>query len=438
MTDEPGIGLEIYHLVKRLFPLGRSLTGDGVRETLAVMQERLPELTVQEVPSGTVCYDWTVPREWNIKEAYLEDPTGRRIVDFRENNLHVVGYSVPVDASLSLEELQPHLHSSPERPDAIPYVTSYYQERWGFCLPDRMRRLLRPGKYRVKIESVLKNGSLTYGEIRLAGQTPREIFLSTYICHPSMANNELSGPCVALFLARWLLGLKWRRYSYRIIFIPETIGAILYLSRHLEELQRRVDAGFVVTCVGDNRTYSFLPSRAGDTLADAVAQHVLHHVAPDYQRYRFLDRGSDERQYCSPGVDLPVVSMMRSKYGSYPEYHTSDDNLALVSPEGLAGGFGMLKRALECLEMNVTPKATVRCEPQLGKRGLYPTLSTPRTRAQVRDQMNLLAYADGTRSLLEIARIIELPLWDLKPICDRFVQEGLLRLTDAGDCFQPL
>ena len=432
MTEETGIGSAIYELVEELFPLCRSLTGAGVRQTLRILQRRLPELTLHEVPSGTICYDWTVPREWNIREAYIEDPARRRVVDFRDNNLHVVGYSVPVDTTLTLEELQPHLYSLPERPNAIPYITSYYHETWGFCLSDTKRRMLRPGNYRVKIDSELKDGSLTYGEFLLAGETTREIFVSTYVCHPSMANNELSGPAVSLFLARWLLGLKQRRYSYRIIYIPETLGAIVYLSRHLTKLKQSVDAGFVVTCVGDDRAHSLVPSRAGNTMADLVAQHVLRHVAPNYHRYRFLDRGSDERQYCSPGVDLPMVAMMRSKYGTYPEYHTSDDNLAMVSPAGLAGGFGALQHAIECLEMNATPSVVVRCEPQLGKRGLYPTLSTLNTRVQVRDMMNLLAYADGARSLLEIAEIIEVPMWKLKPICDRLVAAELLTVAPVG------
>jgi aminopeptidase-like protein len=429
MIVDAGIGPQIYKLVKELFPICRSLTGDGVRQTLHVLQQRLPGLTLHEVPSGTECFDWTVPREWNIREAYVEDPTGRRIVDFREHNLHVVGYSVPVDSTLPLSELQSHLHSLPDRPHTIPYITSYYQERWGFCLTDAVRQTLRPGNYRVRIDSELKDGNLTYGEFLLPGETEREIFISTYICHPSMANNELSGPTVTLFLARWLLGLKPRRYSYRVVFIPETIGSIVYLSRNLAELKRRVEAGFVVTCVGDDRSHSYLPSRAGDTLADVVAQHVLRHLAPDFKAYPFLDRGSDERQYCSPGVDLPMASLMRSKYGTYPEYHTSDDNLTLVSPAGLAGGFGMLQRAIECLEMNTVPNATVFGEPQLGKRGLYPTLSTLETRAQVRAMMNLLAYADGKQSLLEIAEIIGEPVWRLRPICDRLASAGLLRLT---------
>lgn len=419
------IGNEIHTLMKRLFPICRSLTGNGVRETLSILKEHLP-LTLHEVPSGTPVFDWTVPDEWNIRSAYILDPQGKKIVDLHDHNLHVVGYSVPVDQEISLEELQSHLYSLPDQPDAIPYITSYYQKRWGFCLTHKQRASLQPGTYRVKIDSTLQPGSLTYAELLLPGQTDKEIFLSTYICHPSMANNELSGPCVTTFLAKWLLSIHKRRYSYRIIFIPETIGSITYLSRHLADLQKKVAAGFVVTCIGDERTYSYLPSRNGHTLSDLAAQHVLKHLAPDFKRYTYLNRGSDERQYCSPGVDLPMATIMRSKYGVYPEYHTSLDNLTLVTPAGLAGGYNALKRAIEAIENNPTPKATVPCEPQLGKRGLYPTLSTKTSGQQVAKMMNLLAYSDGTRSLLEIAEIMGVPTWELYPIYEQLESHGLL------------
>lgn len=420
------VGNDIHALMKRLFPICRSLTGHGVRETLAILKEYIP-LTLHEVPSGTQVFDWTVPDEWNIRSAYIIGPNGEKIVDFKDHNLHVVGYSVPVDQEISLEELQSHLYSLPDQPGAIPYITSYYQKRWGFCLTHKQRSSLKPGTYRVKIDSTLEPGSLTYAELLLPGQTDKEIFLSTYICHPSMANNELSGPCVTTYLAKWLLTFPKRRYSYRIVFIPETIGSITYLSRNLASLQQKVAAGFVVTCIGDERAYSYLPSRNGHTLSDLAAQHVLKHLAPDFKRYTYLNRGSDERQYCSPGVDLPMATIMRSKYGAYPEYHTSLDDLTLVTPKGLAGGYQALKLAIEAIENNPVPKVTVLCEPQLGKRGLYPTLSTKTSGQQVAKMMNLLAYSDGTRSLLEIAEIVGVSAWELFPIYEELENHGLLK-----------
>lgn len=423
-----GAGERMMALMQELWPICRSITGDGVRQTLAMIKQHLPELTVHEVPTGTKCFDWTIPQEWNVRAAYVEGPDGRRVIDFAAHNLHLVGYSEPIDQEVDLETLQQHLHSLPEQPDAIPFVTSYYKRAWGFCLAHRVRQSLPAGRYRVRIDSELKDGSLTYGELLLPGTTDREIFFSTYICHPSMANNELSGPCVTTGLASWLRG-RDRRYSYRIIFVPETIGAIYYLSRHLDELKRQVAAGFVMTCMGDERAWSFMPSRHGNTLSDRAARHVLRHLAPDHVAYTFLQRGSDERQYCSPGVDLPVSSIMRSKYVTFPEYHTSLDNLDFVTAAGLEQTLVAHQRLIEVLEGDCTPVATVLGEPRMGERGLRPTLGAHRgLAASGMRMMNLLAYADGTRTLLAIADVLDQPMWELRPVVDLLVQHGLLRI----------
>jgi aminopeptidase-like protein len=427
------IGAEAYALAAELFPICRSLTGPGVRQTLGILQRELPELTLHEVPSGTRCFDWTVPPEWSIREAYIATEDGRRIVDFANHNLHVVGYSTPIDAVLSLEELRPHLYSLPDQPDAIPYVTSYYRERWGFCLSQNQLDSLKPGQYRVKIDSTLAAGSLTYGELLIPGERQEEIFLSTYICHPSMGNNELSGPVVTTQLARWLGTLSPRRFSYRIVFIPETIGSLVYLSRNLPEMKRRIVAGFNVTCVGDERAYSYLPSRQGDSLADRAALHALRHQAgaDGFVRYSFLDRGSDERQYCSPGADLPVASVMRTKYGVYPEYHTSLDDLSVISPAGLFGGIVAIAKAILAVEMNGRYRATVLGEPQLGRRGLYPTLSTRGASQTVRRLMDVLAYSDGEHDLLAIADLLGIPVWELSEVAQQLLAHELLADCDT-------
>ncbi|MDB9768779.1 DUF4910 domain-containing protein [Candidatus Pelagibacter ubique] len=421
------IGNEIHQFAKELWPINRSITGEGVRETLKKISTHLTKLDIKSVPSGTKVFDWVIPPEWYVREAYIITPDRKKICDYSINNLHLVGYSIPFRGRMKLEELQKHLHSLPEQPNAIPYITSYYKERWGFCLTQEQRDLLKDGEYEVVVNSKLFEGQLNYGELVLPGESDQEIFLSTYICHPSMANNELSGPTVATYLAKWLSELKLRRYTYRLVFIPETIGSIAYLSKNYINLKKKVIAGFNISCVGDERSYSYLPSRNGNTISDKVAKHVLKWTDPDYVSYLWLNRGSDERQYCAPGIDLPIASILRTKYGQYPEYHTSLDNLDdVVTPKGLDGGYWALRRALGLLEKNRVYKIKVLCEPQLGKRGLYPNLSTKNTGEKVMKTLNFLSYCDGEHSLIDIAEKINIPAWDLYELIETLISHDLI------------
>lgn len=429
--NDSQVGQYCHDLATRLYPICRSLTGPGVRETLLILASDIQGLEIKEVPSGTTAFDWTVPDEWEILGAYIADEHGNKIVDFQDHNLHVLGYSEPVDRVVTLDELEKHLYSLPDQPDAIPYITSYYSRRWGFCLTHNQRQTLKPGSYRVVIDSTLKPGVLNYAEVVIPGESKEEVFLSTYVCHPSMANNELSGPVVTTALVRWLMSLPSRRYTYRIVFIPETIGSIVYLSKNHQHLKANIVAGFNITCIGDDRCYSYLPSRNGKTLSDRAAIHALSSIDPEFKRYTWLDRGSDERQYCSPGIDLPMATIMRSKYGEYPEYHTSLDDLSVVTPAGLAGGFAAIRDAIEILEANVTLRCTVFCEPQLGKRGLYPTISTKNTAAQVGAMMGMISYCDGEHSLLDIAEKIGQPFKKLQGILGPLMENGLLVKVDS-------
>jgi aminopeptidase-like protein len=421
------IGHKIHSFANELWAFNRSITGEGVRETLSCIKRHFQNFNIRSVSSGTKVFDWTVPDEWHVSEAYIITPSGEKICDFSINNLHLVGYSIPFRGRIKLEKLQKHLHSLPEQPNAIPYITSYYEERWGFCLTQEQRNVLADGEYVVVIDSKLFAGQLNYGELILPGESDQEIFLSTYICHPSMANNELSGPTVATYLAKWLSELKVRRYTYRFIFIPETIGSITYLSKNYIHLKKKVFAGFNISCVGDERSYSYLPSRNGNTISDKVAKHVLKWIDPNYKSWTWLDRGSDERQYCAPGIDLPIASILRTKYSQYPEYHTSLDNLDnVVTPKGLDGGYWALRRALELIEKNNIYKVNILCEPQMGRRGLYPTLSKKNSGDQTRLIMNLLSYCDGEHSLIDIAEKINLPAWDLYESIETLISHNLI------------
>ena len=415
----------MHDLATRLFPINRSITGNGVRETLAILGEHLPGLTVHEVPSGTPAFDWTVPDEWNITEAYLVGPDGSRVIDFAINNLHVVAYSTPVDVELTLDELQEHLHSDTEHPDAIPYVTSYYNRVWGFCLPHAHREVLAAGTYRAVIRGTLEPGSLTYGELVIPGDSDAEVFVTTYVCHPSLANNELSGPVVSTALAMWLLSLPRRRYTYRFVFAPETIGALTYASINLEHLRSHVMAGFNLTCIGDDGDYSYLASRLGDLEIDRIGQHVLSSRSPAVT-YSYLDRGSDERTYCAPGIDLPLISLMRTKYGAYREYHTSLDDLTVITPTGLQGGLDLVRECIDVLEINDFYETQVHGEAQLGRRGLYHAFHARTTADIILLRTNIMAYADGQHSVLDMAILFDLPVADVFAVIEELVEHELL------------
>ena len=421
-ADSLMIGAEMYKWASDLFPLNRSITGQGNRETLQYLKKLLPDLKINNFKSGEMVFDWTIPDEWQIDEAYIDDEFGNRIIDFKTNNLHILGYSEPVDTWLTLDELNNYLYSLPDQPKAIPYLTSYYKRRWGFCITHEQRLSLKNVKYHVVIKSLLFKGQLDYGELIIEGDQKEEVLLSTYICHPSMANNELSGIVLTVALARFLTSLKNNRYTYRILFIPETIGSIAYLSYNWQYLKNHIIAGFVITCVGDNNNYSFLPSRTGDTYADKVAKYVLNNYIQEYKQYSFLERGSDERQFCSPLIDLPVVSIMRSKYATYPEYHTSLDNLDFISPLGLSNAFKIYVKIIQVLENNYRYKPKIFCEPQLGKRGLYNITSNESPDILV----NLLAYIDGNLDLIDLSIILNVNINECQLGCELLLENELI------------
>lgn len=416
---------DLYSYVKRLFPLCRSITGRGVRDTVEILQEIIPLQRV-EIPSGTQVFDWQIPLEWNVCEAYVADQRGERVIDFTNHNLHLVGYSKPFEGWITLKELQEHLYSLPEHPDWIPYVTSYYKSHWGFCLTERERKKLTEQLYYVKIESRLEPGSMTLADLVLPGESEEEIFFSTYICHPSMANNELSGPVVAAFLAKELMGRSKRRYTYRFAFVPETIGAIAYLSQNLDTMRKQVQAGYVITCVGDRGPFSYLKTRGGDTLSDRVVEHLFSHLPEETKQYSWLERGSDERQYNWPGVDLPIGSLMRSKYGEYPEYHTSADDLDFIDSHSLQQSLHLYLNMVDILEGNRTFSSATICEPQLSSRGLYPTLSRSNSGLSSREMIDILAYSDGVTDLLTIANLLKRPMSALKQSVEKLLQANLL------------
>jgi aminopeptidase-like protein len=403
--------LLIRKIFNNLWPINRSITGMGFLKSLKIIKKEIKNLKIKKIKSGTKVFDWKIPKEWNVNEAWIKDENGNEILNYKNNNLHLMGYSTPVNRLINYKELNSHLFSINSQPNAIPYVTSYYNKNWGFCLKYKDRKKLdKKKKYRVYIKSKLSNGFLRYGEIIIPGKSKKEILISTYLCHPSLANNELSGPILTLLIANWLKKIKKNNYTYRIIFIPETIGSISYIKKNLDILKKRLIAGFVITCVGDDRNYSYLASRNENTVADRVIKKILKKNKIRYKKFSWLERGSDERQYCSPGVDLPVASLMRTKYGEYKEYHTSLDKFgSVVTEKGILSSLRVYKKIFSEIEKNIYPTALNKCEPQMSKRNLYPKISMKNT-LNNKNKMwsNILSYSDGKMSAEDMSKKINI------------------------------
>lgn len=422
--DLATLGPAIHALMRDLYPICRSITGDGFRQTLARLIKEVP-LEVHEIPSGTQVFDWTVPREWNIRDAYVKNSSDERVIDFRRHNLHVVNYSVPFQGKMPLARLRPHLHTLPDQPDLIPYRTSYYQEGWGFCLSHRQLEQMPEDDYEVCIDSTLQDGHLTYGECLLKGDSAEEVLVSCHACHPSLCNDNLSGVTVAAFLAKHLAQVPLR-YSYRFVFIPGTIGSITWLSLN-EDRARAIRHGLVLTCIGDRGNFTYKKSRRGNAEIDLAVGHILKHSGRDYTTVEFSPYGYDERQYCSPGFNLPLGCLMRSHHGEFPEYHTSADDLDFVDPAALADSFATILSVFDVLEhnrtyLNLNPK----CEPQLGQRGLYGAMGGTHIKQLEMALLWVLNLSDGNCSLLDIAQRSGLPFDMINDAADMLLRHHLL------------
>lgn len=428
-------GKRMYDFAGKIFPYNRSIMGEGVRKTLKDIEEYIKpsgaELKITQVASGTKVLDWTVPKEWVIREAYIEDEAGNHIIDMKNHNLHVLGYSAPVDEWVDLEEAKQHIYVEENQPDVIPYVTSYYKERYGFCMSKNQLDSLKEGKYHLYVDSEFIDGTLDVAEVLIPGKSDKEILFSTYFCHPSMANNECSGLALAAELINYVSSLKDRKYTYRFVFVPETIGSITYLSldNHIKYFKEHMLAGFVLSCVGDNNDYSMIDSKYGDTLADKALKTILQY-RDHFTDYSFHHRGSDERQYNSAGVDLPVVCYCRSKFGEFPEYHTSADNMTYVSAEGFQGSYDVMTQLIDALEYNGHYMMKVACEPQLGKRGLYSDLSRKGTYDGIMVQRDVISYSDGRNDLFDLSRIIGVPPCEIIEVIKRLVDNDLIEVMD--------
>jgi aminopeptidase-like protein len=423
--DPTSAGSAAYEKIKTLYPICRSITGDGIRQSLRSLAETIP-LRIHEVPTGTQVFDWTVPNEWNIRDAYIKNSQGERVVDFKRHNLHVLNYSVPVRQRMPLAELRTHLFSAPDAPEWVPYRTSYYREAWGFCLSHTQLQAMPDGEYEVCIDSSLGPGSLSYGEYRIAGASEHEVLISCHSCHPSLCNDNLSGMTVAAELARVLERVALR-YSYRFVWIPGTIGAITWLAQH-EALLPNIRHGLVLSCVGDSGPFTYKRSRRGNADVDRAVEHVLKYEDGNTRIRDFIPYGYDERQYCSPGINLPVGCFMRTPNGEYPEYHSSADDLTLVSASSLGQSVERLLQIVQVLEenqrwMNLSPK----CEPQLGRRGLYrQTGGLKSTGANEMAMLWVLNYSDGQHDLLDIATRAGIPFGQIANAARALQAAGLL------------
>lgn len=422
MSELGTSGEALHALIRRLYPINRSITGNGVRETLSILSSYIP-IQVHEVPSGTQVFDWTIPLEWNVREAWIEAPSGKRVVDFANHNLHLVSYSIPIRAKLSLAELRPHLHSLPNQPDTIPNRTSYYKTDWGFCVKDRELQQWQDGEYTICVDTSLEPGSLTYGEYYLPGDSPEEVLISSHVCHPSLANDNLSGVVIAVALAESLTRMQNRKLSYRFLFAPGTIGAITWLALNESNVQR-IKHGLILSGLGDSGGFTYKKSRRGNTNVDRIVKHVLMHSETEFTDVDFSPYGYDERQYCSPGFNLPVGVFSRTPFGTYPEYHTSDDNLDFVKPKSLAESTKVLQDILFVMENDqVFQNTNSKCEPHLGRRGLYDQGT-----AGIMPMLWCLNYSDGGHSLLDIAEKAQLPFHIIEAASSILKANGLLVL----------
>ena len=418
------VGAAMHELARELYPICRSITGDGVRQTLGILR-RIIDLKIHEIPSGTAVFDWTVPKEWNIRDAFIKDPSGVKIVDFADCNLHVMSYSTPVRARLSLAELKNHIFTLPEYPEWIPYRTSYYNENWAFCMSDRQFLELPEGEYEVYIDTTLEDGALTYGEYVVPGETEEEVVFSCHVCHPSLANDNLSAIAVAAFLARWL-STKPRRYSYRFLFTPGAIGSIVWLALNEAQLTR-VHAGLVLACLGDGGQFTYKKSRRGDSEIDRVVSQALKESSTAHEIIDFFPFGYDERQFCSPGINLPMGALMRTPHGQFAEYHTSADDLEFIKAENLAVSFALSRRIVELLENNRTfINLNPKCEPQLGRRGLYGSVGGQSGKGREMALLWVLNFSDGAHSLLDIAARSGLSFAEIADAADALKDHGLL------------